>query len=109
VRTRAAFFLAATVAAVLLLVWLLIPRPEEEAARRIESRAKSDLVEACNLAAVEAGLALRFTIADVVAPRRDAVETTAGVATLASVLRARRNGRICAWNGIDPATIAPAG
>ncbi len=93
----------------MLLVWLLIPKPEEEAARRIESHAKSGLVEACNQAAAEAGLALRFTIADVIAPRREAVETTAGVATLASVLRAHRDGRLCVWDGIDPATIALAG
>jgi hypothetical protein len=104
---RAALLLAAAAGAVLLL-WLFLPKTEDEAARRIEGRAKSELVEACNEAAAGSGLAIRFTVADVVAPHREAVDTASGVATLASILQARRDGRLCVWNGIDRATIAPA-
>jgi hypothetical protein len=104
---KAALLIAALAAAAFLL-WLFIPMTEEEPAGRIEGRAKSELVDACNEAAVDSGLALRFTVADVVAPRREAIETPSGVATLASLLQARRDGRLCGWNGIDPARIAPA-
>jgi hypothetical protein len=104
---RAALLLAA-VAAALLLLRLSFPKREEEAVQRIETRAKSDLVDACNLAAAEVGLSVRFTVADVAAPRRETFETASGVATLASILQARRDGQLCAWNGIDSATVAPA-
>jgi hypothetical protein len=97
--------LLAAFAAALLLLWLLSPKRDEEAVRRIEGRARSDLVEACNQAAAEAGLDIRFTLADVAAPRREAIEAASGVALLASVLQASRDGALCAWNGIDAATI----
>lgn len=105
---RRTALLIVALAIALLLLWLFAPR-QEEAGQRIEGRAKIELVEACNLAAADAGRALRFTIADVVAPRREAVETASGVALLSSILQARREGQLCVWNGIDPATIAADG
>lgn len=102
-RRTALFIVALAIA--LLLLWLFAPRPEDEAGQRIEGRAKIELVDACNQAAADSGRAVRFTTSDVVAPRREAVETASGVALLASILQARRDGQLCAWNGIDPATI----
>ncbi|BDV35438.1 hypothetical protein [Methylocystis iwaonis] len=106
-RRTALLIIALAIA--LLLLWLFAPRPEEEAGRRIEGRAKIELIEACNQAAADTGRAIRFTTADVVAPAKEAVETASGVALLASILQARRAGQLCAWNGIDPATITAEG
>lgn len=99
--------LVAGLAIGLLLLRLFAPRSEDEAGRRIEGRAKIELVDACNQAAADSGRAVRFTTSDVAAPRSEAVETASGVALLASILQARREGLLCAWDGIDPATIRP--
>jgi hypothetical protein len=88
-----------------LMAWRLWPSREEAARTHIESRAREEIVAACNAAAEAAGLGVRFDVADVAAPARDVVETRSGVALLASVLRARREGTTCAWDGIEAATL----
>ncbi|PPD45514.1 MAG: hypothetical protein CTY15_03775 [Methylocystis sp.] len=87
----------------LLLAWRLFPR-EDDAVAPIARRARLDLVAACNQAAEAAGASVRFAPQDVAAGV-ESVEAESGVAALVSVFEARRDGLICRWNGIDPATL----
>lgn len=100
---RRGLFLAAGAITLLLLLWLYLPGGEEETARPIERLAGLDLVAACNGAAEARSGRVRFVAADVRPAQGEAPD---GVAALASMLEARRDGLICRWNGIDPPTLA---
>lgn len=97
---------AAGVAAALLLAWLFWPKAEDGAAP-IERRARLDLVGACNQAAAASGATTRFAPEDV-SSRLEATEAEGGVVALVSVFEARRDGLLCKWSGLDPATIVSA-
>lgn len=98
--------LLAAVAAALGLLWLLIPRSEDETRDRITWRAGLELVEACNQAALAAGMSEHFSAENVVPSRLEPAEELGGVVALASVLEARRGHLLCKWNGVDLATVA---
>lgn len=102
---RAALLLALAALGLAALLWLFAPDHGAETAAHIETRAKRDVVDACNEAAEAAGLDRPFTLADVAAPRRETIELADGVSTFASLLEARRGDLRCRWNGIDPASI----
>ncbi len=90
---------AGAVALALLLLWRLLPT-EDRTAERIERRAGLDLVVACN---EPAGGRVQFAVGDV---RRANARVGSGVAALASVLEARRDGFVCRWDGVEPPTLA---
>lgn len=91
----------------LLLAWFLWPQGEDQTVAPIARRARLDLVAACNQAAEASGKTTRFAPQDISA-RVEMAEAENGVAALVSVFEARRDGVVCKWNGIDPATIARA-
>lgn len=103
---RRALAAAGAAALALLLVWFLAQRGEDEAARRIERRARIDLLGACNQAALASGERVRFQPEDIAAGREELLGRDDGVATLVSAFEARRDGLVCKWNGIEPATIS---
>ncbi len=100
---RGVLLAAGAAALLLLLIWLFLPRGEDETAARIERGAGRDLVAACNEAVAAAGGRVRFSAGDV---RRATIEIPNGVVALASLLEARRDGLVCRWNGVDPPAIA---
>jgi hypothetical protein len=94
---------AVAVILALFLAWRLVPR-EEEAVAPIARRARLDLLAACNQAAEASGVTVRFAPQDIAA-RVETVEAESGVAALVSVFEARRDGLVCKWDGVDPATL----
>ena len=92
--------LALLAAVALLLLWRLVPRDADTAAR-LTRGAGFDLVAACNGAAAAENAPERFALADV-GPAQDAPDGQGRVAALASALEARHGGLACRWDGIAP-------
>lgn len=85
-------------------IWFIFLRAPDDGVEKefIEGRASSEIVAACNTAAIAAGLTGLFRPEDV---RKQDLPLSAGVAAFVSALRVSRNGVDCQWDGVNPARI----
>ena len=91
--------------------WFLVfkENPDNKTVHLLEGRAKSEIADACNRAASEAGRPERFDPGDVRVEKLNEKTLQSGVITMVSILNVVHDATQCRWDGEGPAQIYPSG
>ena len=106
---RFVILLTALIGIIAFWAWFLIFKetPDNKISHLLEGRAKGEIVDACNRAAVEAGRQERFDPSDVRIEKLNEKTLQSGVITMVSILNVVHDGAQCRWDGEGPARIYP--